>query len=78
MARIKGMARGLAYWTASVVIFPEGTRSRDGSLQPYKSGAVRIVANETGLPLLPVAIDGTYVAPDLRGLRGTCLARAEL
>jgi 1-acyl-sn-glycerol-3-phosphate acyltransferase len=65
VARIKKMSRWLAYWSASVVIFPEGTRSRDGRLLPYKSGAVRIVAHETGLPLLPVAIDGTHVAPDL-------------
>jgi 1-acyl-sn-glycerol-3-phosphate acyltransferase len=67
VARIKKMSRGLAYWSASVVIFPEGTRSRDGRLRPYKSGGVRIVAHETGLPLLPVAIDGTHVAPDLPG-----------
>ena len=67
VSRIKKMSRGLAYWSASVVIFPEGTRSRDGRLLPYKSGAVRIVADETGLPLLPVAIDGTHVAPDLPG-----------
>lgn len=67
VARIKKMARELAYWSASVVIFPEGTRSRDGRLLPYRAGAVRIVANETGLSLLPVAIDGTHVAPDLPG-----------
>jgi 1-acyl-sn-glycerol-3-phosphate acyltransferase len=67
VARIKKMSRGLAYWSASVVIFPEGTRSRDGRLLPYKSGGVRIVAHETSLPLLPVAIDGTHVAPDLPG-----------
>ncbi len=67
IASIRTMARGLADWDASVVIFPEGTRSRDGRLQPYKSGAVRIVAKETALPLLPIAIDGTHVAPDLAG-----------
>ncbi len=67
IVRMKVMARGLAHWSASVVIFPEGTRSRDGRLQPYKAGAVRIVANEAELPLLPVAIDGTFVAPDLGG-----------
>lgn len=65
LVRIKTMARELVQWQGSVVVFPEGTRSRDGSLRPYKSAVVRIVANETGLPLLPVAIDGTYVAPDL-------------
>ncbi len=67
VARIKAMARGLADWDASVVVFPEGTRSRDGRLLPYKPGAVRIVAKEAPLPLLPVAIDGTHVAPDLAG-----------
>jgi 1-acyl-sn-glycerol-3-phosphate acyltransferase len=78
IARMKAMARGLAYWEGSVVVFPEGTRSRDGSLLPYKSGAVRIVAKEARLPLLPVAIDGTHVAPNLLrfarrmpGARGT-------
>lgn len=78
IARMKVMARGLAHWEGSVVIFPEGTRSRDGRLLPYKSAAVRIVAKETGLPLLPVAVDGTHVAPDLSsfalrmpGARGT-------
>jgi 1-acyl-sn-glycerol-3-phosphate acyltransferase len=64
---MKAMARGLAYWDASVVVFPEGTRSRDGRLQPYKSGAVRIVAKETALSLLPIVIDGTHVAPDIAG-----------
>jgi len=64
---MKAMARALAYWDGSVVIFPEGTRSRDGRLLPYKAGGVRIVAKETGLSLLPVAIDGTHVAPDLSG-----------
>jgi 1-acyl-sn-glycerol-3-phosphate acyltransferase len=67
VVRIKAMARELRYWAASVVVFPEGTRSRDGKILPYKPGAVRIIATESGLPLLPVAIDGTHVAPDLRG-----------
>lgn len=67
ITRMKTMARELAGWDASVVIFPEGTRSRDGRLLPYKSGAVRIVTKEAALPLLPVAIDGTHVAPDLAG-----------
>jgi 1-acyl-sn-glycerol-3-phosphate acyltransferase len=67
IACLKAMAGGLAYWDASVVVFPEGTRSRDGRLQPYKSGAVRVIANETQLSLLPIAIDGTHVAPDIAG-----------
>ena len=42
----------------SVMIFPEGTRSRDGRLLPFKDGAFRL-AIESGAPLLPIAIAGT-------------------
>lgn len=42
----------------SVMIFPEGTRSRNGSLLPFKSGAFRL-AIEAGVPVLPVAVSGT-------------------
>ena len=67
IARMKAMARKLDYWDGSVVVFPEGTRSRNGRLLPYKAAAVRIVAQESGLPILPVVIDGTHVASDLAG-----------
>jgi 1-acyl-sn-glycerol-3-phosphate acyltransferase len=42
----------------SLLVFPEGTRSRSGELLPFKKGAFRI-AIDTGLPLLPVIIEGT-------------------
>ena len=42
----------------SVFIFPEGTRSPDGSLLPFKDGAFSL-AIETGAPLLPLALAGT-------------------
>jgi 1-acyl-sn-glycerol-3-phosphate acyltransferase len=42
----------------SVMIFPEGTRSRDGELGAFKDGAFRL-AIEAGVPILPVAIAGT-------------------
>lgn len=42
----------------SIVFFPEGTRSRDGQLLPFKKGAFRFAA-QTGLPLLPVALVDT-------------------
>jgi 1-acyl-sn-glycerol-3-phosphate acyltransferase len=45
----------------SVMLFPEGTRSKDGLLQPFKSGAFRL-AMETGSPILPIALNGTFHA----------------
>lgn len=42
----------------SVMIFPEGTRSRDGALLPFKAGAFEL-AMESGSPILPVALAGT-------------------
>ena len=42
----------------SVMIFPEGTRSRDGALLPFKNGAFKL-AIETGAPILPLVIAGT-------------------
>ena len=43
----------------SVAIFPEGTRTRDGELLPFKKGAA-IFAINTNIPVIPVAISGTY------------------
>jgi 1-acyl-sn-glycerol-3-phosphate acyltransferase len=44
-----------------VLIFPEGTRTRDGNLQPLKPGFCA-VARRGNVPLVPVAIDGAYDA----------------
>lgn len=42
----------------SVVIFPEGTRSEDGSLAPFREGGFRL-AIELGVPIVPLAVRGT-------------------
>jgi 1-acyl-sn-glycerol-3-phosphate acyltransferase len=42
----------------SFVIFPEGTRSRDGRLLPFKKGAF-VLAIATGLPVVPITLRGT-------------------
>ncbi len=44
----------------SFVIMPEGTRSRDGRLLPFKKGPFHL-AIDTGLPILPAAIVGSEV-----------------
>lgn len=43
----------------SVIIFPEGTRSPDGKLHEFKAGAM-LLAIKSGVPVVPVAIIGTY------------------
>lgn len=42
----------------SVVFFPEGSRSSDGIMKPFKKGAFKM-ALDLGLPVLPVTINGT-------------------
>lgn len=44
-----------------VVMFPEGKRSRDGNLQPFKRGLGWIVAR-TQAPVVPILIQGAYEA----------------
>jgi 1-acyl-sn-glycerol-3-phosphate acyltransferase len=44
-----------------VFIFPEGTRSLDGELQPFKDGAFKL-AIESGADILPMAVAGTEAA----------------
>lgn len=51
-------ARRIAGGT-SVVIFPEGTRTRDGSLGEFKAGGMQL-AIKAGVPIVPVALRGTY------------------
>lgn len=46
---------------ASVMIFPEGTRSRTSQMLAFKNGAFRL-AIETGRPILPMAVHGTRTA----------------
>jgi 1-acyl-sn-glycerol-3-phosphate acyltransferase len=43
----------------SLLIFPEGGRSHDGVLQPFKDGAAYI-AIKAGVPIVPLSISGTH------------------
>ena len=56
----------------SVVVFPEGTRSPDGRLLPFKSGAL-LLALKAEVPIVPIAIKGSHqreaFGPGLEGSR---------
>lgn len=45
----------------SLVIFPEGSRSWDGKMIPFKRGAF-MLASEFALPVVPITIDGSFKA----------------
>jgi 1-acyl-sn-glycerol-3-phosphate acyltransferase len=45
----------------AVLLFPEGTRSLDGALQPARAGIGLVIA-KTGAPVLPMRIFGAYEA----------------
>ncbi|MCA1030386.1 1-acyl-sn-glycerol-3-phosphate acyltransferase [Bacillus timonensis] len=43
----------------SMVIFPEGTRSKDGKVKSFKTGGLRL-AVDSNVPIVPIVIDGSY------------------
>lgn len=62
MKSIKEMMRQCREWLnkgASVMIFPEGTRSPDGRLHSFRDGAFKL-ALECNVELIPIVIDGTH------------------
>src|SRR5262249_19571888 len=62
MKSIKEMMQVCRNWLkrgASILMFPEGTRSEDGELQDFRDGSFRLAA-ECGVPIVPVVVDGTH------------------
>ena len=43
----------------SVVVFPEGSRTKDGNLAPFRSG-IGLLAAKLNLPVVPIRIDGLF------------------
>lgn len=59
-AGMQTILTGIAYIKQgiSICIFPEGTRSKDGRMQPFREGSMKI-ASKTGCPIIPIAISGS-------------------
>ena len=57
-AGIFGWASRLTSHGLSLIIFPEGTRSRDGFLGKFKGGSI-MLAMQAGLPLVPISVVGS-------------------
>lgn len=66
--RSLGAAASLLARGELVVTFPEGTRSPDGTLRPFKHGGF-LAAIEAGVPVVPVAIEGMSRVMAPRGFR---------
>lgn len=43
----------------SIILFPEGSRTKDGKLSPFRRGAYKI-AVDMGFPIVPITINGSY------------------
>jgi 1-acyl-sn-glycerol-3-phosphate acyltransferase len=55
---IFGWAGSLPNRGLSLIVFPEGTRSRDGRVGPFKAGSL-FPAVQTGIPIVPLSVVGT-------------------
>jgi 1-acyl-sn-glycerol-3-phosphate acyltransferase len=43
----------------ALLLFPEGTRSKDGSIGPFRGGIGRLIADFPGTPVIPTFLSGT-------------------
>ncbi|MFA7568193.1 MAG: lysophospholipid acyltransferase family protein [Alkalispirochaeta sp.] len=59
MRRIERLGRTIRQGEG-VVIFPEGTRSLDGKVRTFHSGAIRKIQASRPLPMVAVAVDGGW------------------
>jgi long-chain acyl-CoA synthetase len=51
----------------SILIFPEGTETHDGTIQPFKAG-IGLLASELNVPVIPIKLDGLFELKQTRNL----------
>lgn len=63
---VKSINEGIRYLKSgySLIIFPEGTRSKGPNLGEFKKGSMKL-GTKSGVPMVPVTIDGSYAARDV-------------
>jgi len=57
---VRKLARAARTLESGLLIFPEGERSRDGSLVPFRSAGVRTILRARRLPVYLIVIDGAW------------------
>lgn len=60
-------AKAIEQGRKSVLMFPEGTRSKTGEMQPFKEG-ISLLAIRSGTPVVPVAVRGTQAVMPSKAL----------
>ena len=63
---LTAFAHELPAWDGTPLIFPEGRRTDDGSLAPFHAAGIELLARATGLPVVPVVVDGLWRARTAR------------
>ncbi|HMV68875.1 MAG TPA: lysophospholipid acyltransferase family protein [Myxococcota bacterium] len=61
MASMRDLEDIVRRYRLSIWMWPEGTRARDGRLQPFKKGLYHLAVH-TGLPVVPVIVRGAHLA----------------
>jgi 1-acyl-sn-glycerol-3-phosphate acyltransferase len=59
LAAITEIAKSRAAENISILVFPEGHRTRDGRVRRYRTGGL-IMARDAGLPIVPLCVRGMY------------------
>jgi 1-acyl-sn-glycerol-3-phosphate acyltransferase len=68
MQAMRGIEEGMARIEEgrSIVLFPEGTRAKDGKMKSFKAGGI-LMAMRQNITIVPVTIDGLYRVYELTG-----------